>query len=244
MELPGTLPDRREVHVRFVELEAGDAAVEACARSLSADEAERASRFGLVRLRTAFTLSRGILRVLLGGYLAIDARHLRFAYGPHGKPRLAFPDAPLGFNVSHSGKFAAYAFAVDCEAGVDIEKIRSMPNQESLVRRFFSPRECEEWLALEAGRRNEGFFRIWTRKEAYLKAVGVGLLEDPGAGADWHVRSLEPPEGYSCALAVADGAREVRIMPRLTAEEALETHVNEARAAAPPWQAETCPTTV
>jgi 4'-phosphopantetheinyl transferase len=244
MERRDTLPDSREVHVWFVELAAGAASVEACLRSLSANERERASRFRFEHLKTAFTLSRGILRVLLGRYLAFEPDRVRFAYGPRGKPRLAFPESPLEFNLAHSGRFAAYAFTVGCELGVDIEEVRPGRDQESIVRRFFSREECEEWLGLDLSQRDEAFFRCWTRKESYIKALGDGLsmpldsfqvslrpgspaalvhaAEDPTAASKWSLCSLAPAQGYIGSLAVPELARNVRILPRLTADAVLE----------------------
>ena len=170
------LPDQREVHVWFVELAAAAASVEACSRNLCPKERERASRFRFEHLKAAFTLSRGILRVLLGRYLATEPDRVRFAYGPRGKPRLAFPETALEFNLAHSGRFAAYAFAVGCELGVDIEEVRQGGDQESFMRaEFFSREEREEWLGLDPSQRAEAFFRCWTRKEAYIKALGDGL---------------------------------------------------------------------
>jgi 4'-phosphopantetheinyl transferase len=244
MELRDTLPDQREVHVWFVELAASDASLEDCVSTLSADERERALRFRFEQLKTAFTLSRGILRVLLGRYLAIEPGRVRFAYGTRGKPRLAFPETPLEFNLAHSGVFAAYAFAVGCELGVDIEEVRPVPDQEGIVRRFFSREECEEWLELDSWQRDEAFFRCWTRKEAYIKALGDGLSMpldsfrvslrpgvpaslihangDPAAGSNWSLLSLTPADGYVGSLAVPERARSVRILPRLTASAVLE----------------------
>jgi 4'-phosphopantetheinyl transferase len=244
MELSDTLPDQREVHVWFVELAASAASVEACFRSLSADERERASRFRFEHLKTAFTLSRGILRVLLGSYLAIEPDRVRFAYEPRGKPRVAFPDTPLEFNLAHSGKFATYAFAVGCELGVDIEEVRPARDQESIVRRFFSREEREEWLELDLSQRDEAFFRCWTRKEAYIKALGDGLsmpldsfrmslrqgvpaaliyaAGDPTAASKWSLCSLAPADGYIGSLAVPERTRSVRVLPRLTAAAVLE----------------------
>ena len=244
MELRYALPDQREVHVWFVELAASAASVEDCISTLSDDERERASRFRFEHLTTAFTLSRGILRVLLGRYLAIEPAHVRFAYGTRGKPRLAFPESPLEFNLAHSGRFAAYAFAVGCELGVDIEEVRPISDQESIVRRFFSPEECEEWLELDSSQRDEAFFRCWTRKEAYIKALGDGLSMpldsfrvslrpevpaslihadgDPAAASDWSLWSLTPADGYAGSLAVPGRAHSVRILPPLTAASVLE----------------------
>jgi 4'-phosphopantetheinyl transferase len=233
MELPDSLPDRREVEVWFVELAASPASAEECAAILSADESERAARFRFPHLRTAFTLSRGILRILLGRYLGIDPDRVRFAYGPRGKPRLAQPETPLEFNLAHSGGLAAYAFAVGCEVGVDIEKIRPVSDQDDIVRRFFSREECEEWMGLDPAQRDEAFFRCWTRKEAYIKALGDGLsmpldsfqvslrpgapaaliraAGDPGAASRWSLWSLEPAEGYAGSLALPERGRGVRL---------------------------------
>jgi 4'-phosphopantetheinyl transferase len=244
MGLLDTLPDQREVHVWFVELEASAASVEACRRSLSADESERASRFRSEHLGTAFTLSRGILRVLLGRYLAIEPSGIRFAHGARGKPRLSFPETPLEFNLAHSGRLATYAFAVGCELGVDIEEVRPIPDQEDIVRRMFSREECEEWLGLDLSQRGEAFFRCWTRKEAYIKALGDGLslpldsfrvsfwpgvpaslihaAGDPGAASKWSLCSLAPAAGYIGALAFPERTRTVRTLPRLTADAVLE----------------------
>ena len=239
-----TLPDQREVHVWFVELEASVASVEACRRSLSGDESERASRFCSERLGTAFTLSRGILRVLLGRYLAIEPNSIRFAYGARGKPRLSFTETPLEFNLAHSRRLATYAFAVGCELGVDIEEVRPIPDQEDIVRRLFSREECAEWLGLDLSQRDEAFFHCWTRKEAYIKALGDGLsvpldsfrvslgpgvpaalihaAGDPGAAGKWSLCSLAPGAGYIGSLAFPERGRTVRTLPRLTADAVLE----------------------
>ena len=244
VELGDALRDRREVHVWLVELAASAASVAACYRSLSADEKERVSRFRFEHLKTAFTLSRGILRVLLGSYLGIHPDQVRFAYAPRGKPRLASPGAPLEFNLAHSGKFAAYAFAAGCEIGVDIEEVRPLPDQQSIVRQFFSREECEEWLRLDPAARDEAFFLCWTRKEAYIKAVGEGLsmpldsfrvslrpgaraelidaAGDPAAASRWRLRSLAPADGYVGALAVPDRTRRLHVLPGLTADAVLK----------------------
>jgi 4'-phosphopantetheinyl transferase len=244
MKLRDRLPDQREVQVWFVDLAASMASVEACFHSLSAAERDRASQFCSEKLKNAFTLSRGILRALLGAYLGSEAGCLRFAYGLRGKPRLAFPETPLTFNLAHSGKFAAYAFAVGCEVGVDIEEIRPMRDQEEVVRRFFAREECEEWLTLDPAQRDAGFYRGWTRKEAFIKALGDGLSvpldsfrvslrpeapakllhvdKDPAAAGRWSLFSLIPADGYIGALAMAERNRVVSILPRMTAAEVLK----------------------
>lgn len=247
MELPNTLPDSHEVHVWCIELAAEGAAIQACSRTLSADEKERAAQFRFEHLKAAFTLSRGILRALLGHYLGVEPGGVRFAYGPRGKPRLAFPEAALQFNLAHSGKFAVYAFAVGCELGVDVEEIRpqhDQHDQEGIVRRFFAPEECEDWLAFDVSQRDEAFFRGWTRKEAYIKALGDGLsmpldsfrvslqpelsaallyaAGDPAAAGKWLFYSLKPADGYIGSLAVPDPFRKISLLPPLSAAGVLQ----------------------
>jgi 4'-phosphopantetheinyl transferase len=244
MEFRPALPPPSEVHVWTVELVADRDSADACFRSLSADERERASRFRFEHLRTAFTLSHGILRWLLGRYLAVQPDRVGFAYGERGKPRLAFPAAPIEFNMAHSGRYAAYAFAVGCEVGVDIEEVRSISDQENVVQRFFSPAECEEWLDLDPSQRGQAFFRCWTRKEAYIKALGDGLSipldsfrvslrpgvpasvidvrGDAAAAGRWRLSALAAPDGYEASLALPGQGRIVRQMPFLTADAVLK----------------------
>lgn len=244
MQLREKSPDQPGIDVWFVELTASAAWLERCLESLSADEKERASQFRFAQLKSDFTLSRGTLRALLGRYLAIEPGDVRFAYGPHGKPRMAFPETPLRFNLAHSGRIAVFAFAAGCEVGVDIEEVRPVRDQEAIVRRFFSPEEGSEWLALDAAERDEGFFRCWTRKEAYIKALGGGLSipldsfrvslrrevpaslihvsGEPAAASKWSMFSLAPAEGYIGALAVPECNHSVSILPRLTAAAVLE----------------------
>ena len=238
------LPDRSEIQVWFVELVADATTIADCASFLSADERERASRFRFDHLKAAFTLSRGILRVLLGRYLGVEPAAVRFAYGSRGKPRLVSPASSLEFNLAHSGRLAAYAFAVGCELGVDVEEVRSVPGQERIVGRFFSPEERAEWFGLDPSQRDEAFFRCWTGKEAYIKAVGGGLSmgldafrvslrpeapvppdRTPGgleAVGGWPLRSLKPAEGYAGALVVSGPARSVHARPLLTAASVLD----------------------
>jgi 4'-phosphopantetheinyl transferase len=255
MDLWDTLPGRREVHVWFVELKAGGHSLDACARSLSPDERDRASRFRFEHLKTSFTLSRGVLRVLLECYLGMEAKRLLFAYGPRGKPMLAFPETTLDFNLAHSGRIAAYAFAVGCRLGIDIEEIRPVADQEDIVRRFFSQEECEEWLCLDASERQDAFFRCWTRKEAFIKAMGDGLSMpldsfqvslrpeapasliraegDPEAAGRWSFSSLTPARGYTGSLALPEMSRILRILPGLTVDAVVE--LADGRGSFPPF---------
>jgi 4'-phosphopantetheinyl transferase len=196
-------------------------------QTLTADERQRAERFLFEKDRTHFVVSRGLLRVLLGGYLRQDPPHLRFTYGPHGKPALATHTgrAPLRFNVSHSHGLALYAVTRGREVGVDVERIRPEIAQEKIAERFFAPREVTVLRRLPPLLQTSAFFACWTRKEAYMKAKGDGLALpldqfevslapgepaallrtawDPQEAAGWALQDLEPAPGYRAAVAVA-----------------------------------------
>ena len=195
--------------------------------TLTADECQRAERYVFAKDRTHFVVARGLLRVLLGRYLGQDPPHLRFIYGPHGKPALATDTGggALRFNVSHSHGLALYAITRGREVGVDVERIRPEVAQEKIAERFFSPREVTLLRALPAQLQATAFFACWTRKEAYIKAKGEGLALpldqfdvslvpgepavllraawDPQEAARWSLQDLAPAPGYRAAVAVA-----------------------------------------
>jgi 4'-phosphopantetheinyl transferase len=187
-----------------------------CGATLSPDERVRASRFRLDRDRSRFIRIRGALRTLLGGYLGVGPADLVFEYGAHGKPALAggYRDA-LKFNVSHSNGLALMAISPDVEVGLDVEGVRPMPDAEDIAARFFSAREAEELQALPAVFRTAAFFSCWTRKEAYLKAVGRGLagladLKDGEERQQWSLHQLPPLAGYAAALVTRGHPRRVQ----------------------------------
>ena len=148
-----------------------------CEAILSADERERAARFRAGTLRNRYIAGRGTLRILLGRYFEADPAELSLAYQSHGKPELDPPWKGRGveFNVSHSGDVALFAFTRERPIGVDVEAIRPMENAAGLLERFFSAEEVAQWRQTPAERQGLVFFQGWTRKEAWLKAVGSGL---------------------------------------------------------------------
>jgi 4'-phosphopantetheinyl transferase len=170
-----------------------------------------------------FVVSRGALRVLLGLYLNAKPATIEFAYGYQGKPHVTFPSValPISFNLSHSEELALIALTPTYRVGVDVEKIRPLPDLDRLVR-WFSAVERREYQRLPSALRIEGFFNGWTRKEAFLKACGDGLALPldtfdvslaPGRPArlkrirgtpatNWFIHAFEPHPGYIAALAV------------------------------------------
>lgn len=213
-----------EVHVWRAPLTADSSVVQWLHGTLQPDERSRAERFILERDRKRFIAARGILRQLLGAYLQCEPQKLDFMYGPYGKPAISSARLrrPLSFNVSHSHELALIAVASGRELGIDVEKIRPEFAGEEIATRYFSAPEIDELRQLPVAQRAEGFFHCWTRKEAYVKALGEGLrfpLDSfrvsltPGSPARlqsadchrWTLRSLAPEHGYVAAL-VGEGS--------------------------------------
>jgi len=180
-----------------------DAADDAVAALLSPDEAARAARFTREDAGRRWARAHGILRALLGAYLQADPRALRFGAGPHGKPDLAAPAAPLRFNLSHSAEVALYAFATDVPVGVDIEVRRRPIDPIGLARRALGPEEACRLAVLDPALREREFLRAWTRHEAILKCLGVGIATPEGDREGPPVWVAELDVGPDAAAAVA-----------------------------------------
>jgi len=216
MILPGG-----EIHLWCARLSADPAEHDLLQQTLSADERERAARFRFEQHRNAFVTARGMLRRILSWYTGTPPEALAFVYGDRGKP--ALPDSGFHFNLSHSGDLALYALARESRLGVDIEHIHRVADAEGIAKRFFSAGEYSALMALDPAQREQAFFRCWTRKESYIKALGDGLAApldrfqvalapgqppsfieidgDPQAAREWSLFDLTPAEGYVAAIA-------------------------------------------
>jgi 4'-phosphopantetheinyl transferase len=227
-ELPGVTDSKElsfqppSVHVWRGSLEVDDCAFAACTALLDSSEIARARRFHFARDCRRFTVARALLRRLAARYTGQEAAAVRFTLGPHGKPQLATPEPGLCFNLSHSGTQALFVFAADREVGIDLEAgTRLGENWAGLAERIFSAREQAELAALPAARQREAFLNGWTRKEAYLKATGQGLVNglaqvevtlDPARppsflsveiAARWSLVDLREHAGLAAALVFA-----------------------------------------
>jgi 4'-phosphopantetheinyl transferase len=191
---------------------------------LSPDEQARAERFRFERDRRRYVVGRGFLRRLLGYCVGEEPGRLRFHYGAKGKPLAVEGARHLRFNLSHSQGLALYGVTSERELGVDIEALRPLADAENIALRFFSPWESAALRRLPESQRIEGFFNCWTRKEAWLKAVGDGLSRplsdldvslvpgeparilrvqnDPEEAARWSLYAFEPFPGSVGALCV------------------------------------------
>ncbi len=146
-------------------------------RCLSKDERQRGRRFMHPLVRREFVRTRAWLRHILARYLQEPPERLRFAYGSEGKPRLADAEEGRGicFNVAHSHGVALAAVTLERPVGVDVEKVHDARDLEGLAERYFSPNEIVALQGLDRARRSRGFYLAWTRKEAFIKALGLGL---------------------------------------------------------------------
>ncbi len=141
---------------------------------LSDDEWAHARRFAFERDRRRFLAAHAGLRQLLAQHTDLPGASLRFALGPFGKPELAGNAAGLHFNLSHSGALALVAFHPVTNIGVDVESMRDVPDATQLAKSHFTEDECEALALLHGSERDRAFLHCWTRKEACLKAVGLG----------------------------------------------------------------------
>jgi 4'-phosphopantetheinyl transferase len=203
----------------------------ACRGLLSAEELERAARFRFERDRRRFVAGRAMLRTLAGAALGVEPASLQLAAGPAGKPALRGDGgAALRINLSRSGEVGVVALQTADEVGVDVEAVRPFPAALAIARRQFAPGEYRAVRRLAPQVRDAAFFRLWTRKEAVVKAIGRGLSQPlaafalaldagavpelvrlPGAGGSvWLLPLPDPCPGYVAAVATVGPPRAVR----------------------------------
>jgi 4'-phosphopantetheinyl transferase len=210
--------ERHEVHLWQSVLDASSERILRMRLLLNENELARAERFRTEQARRSFIVARGALRCLLGGYLGQSPQTISIESGAQGKPQVS----GLQFSISHSFQIALLAFSKECEVGVDVEKVRSLPDRDQITERFFSPGEAAELKGIAAEERDLAFFNCWTRKEAYVKAVGRGLQvplhefrvtlaphdearilhldHQPAAANEWQVYALQPAPDYVGAV--------------------------------------------
>lgn len=230
-----------EVHIWHINLARGDDEVQRCRRVLAADEAERADRFYFARDKNRFTIARAAMRDILSRYTGISASEVNFSYGPKGKPELSgsLEQPEIRFNLSHSSELALLAVTRGLTVGVDIEWIKADFATGDIAERFFSVTEVQTLRSLPADQRAKAFFSCWTRKEAYIKALGEGLSVpldsfavsfapgmpaallhvnvDPGEVERWSMYNIVVRDGYKAAVVVQGKDHQLKQMEWLRA---------------------------
>jgi 4'-phosphopantetheinyl transferase len=169
--------DPNSLHVYRIDLVEYAAVVESLAQLLSADERAQAERYRFARDRTRHVVAHGALRCILSRYLGLGPAQLQFGSSVTGKPYLASDVCALDlrFNLAHSRDLALLVIALGREVGADIELTSTPMDLLSAARTAFAPQELDDLITLPEAQRRQAFFRIWTCKEAYLKATGAGL---------------------------------------------------------------------
>jgi len=218
----------QDVHVWCADLDPVGANCEILVETLSPDEQARAARFHFDQHRNRFIAARWSLRGILGSYLNATPAEIVFAYGAQGKPLLAgdLAASPIQFNLAHSQNLALIAVTRGRDIGVDVEAMRPMTELKEIARRFFSPAEAERLEKVPEADQVRAFFTCWTRKEAYIKATGLGIsagldkfevsfsphdppallrhYADPHEPGQWTLFHLEPAAGFIGAIAARE----------------------------------------
>jgi 4'-phosphopantetheinyl transferase len=209
------------IHIWTITLDEEPSMVGSLADVLSGDERVRAARLRTTELRVRFVVAHGALRTILSGYLGIPPKAVRFDTTETGKPYV--PGAGLTFNLSRSEGLALCAITVEGQVGVDIERLRPVEDEDAIVHRYFAPAEMRQYEAVRSQERTVAFFSTWTRKEAFVKAVGTGVpreltsfevevsphavcprltLEPEDQQGTWSLRSFSPRPQYVAAVAL------------------------------------------
>ena len=230
--LPPTNPYlfQNDVHIWCICMNQFDNHVEPMTSILSPIELQRAERFRYPHHRRRYIVFHGLLRKLLADYTKIESDKIIFRYNQYGKPFLSKRtcEEKIRFNISHSNEYALFAFAYEREIGVDIQQIYEIADMDKVAEQIFSPNEITFLQLLSNSEKKEAFFQLWTRKEAYIKATGLGFsaelvsidissnllnsslqISTGNCSADsngWIVHDLNPVPGYAAAFAIEGDA--------------------------------------
>ncbi len=223
----------RQVDVWLIPCEASNE-IDFATEWLSPEERARADRFHRELDRNRFRVTHTAMRMILAQYLDVGPQEVTFSCQIGVKPELAsqFKGTGIQFNLSHSSELALLGVARETVMGVDVEWINPQTPVDEIAERFFSPEEISLLNKLPVDERVEAFFSCWTRKEAYIKALGEGLSvpldsfevafgsqraarlvavrDKPAELSRWSMYDLKVPEGYKAALVVEGTAHRIR----------------------------------
>jgi 4'-phosphopantetheinyl transferase len=215
-----------EVHIWRASLTQDPATLSELSALLAPDERRRGERYYRPVDRDRFIVARGVLRKIISIYLPISPGALQFTYNEYGKPDIADHqnDRNLNFNLSHSNNLVLYAFRLDGGLGIDIEYMREDFVTLEIAEHFFAKDEVDALRSLPVDQRVRAFFNCWSRKESYIKALGMGVsfpldrfavslapgdapallkVEDDDREPDrWRMYELLPGDGYAAAVIV------------------------------------------
>jgi 4'-phosphopantetheinyl transferase len=215
---PSTADLEQSVHIFRASLDAPSAHSKLLPTYLSIDEIERARRFYFDQDRVRYSTARGLLRALVGRYLTCHPASICFRYNSFGKPYLAHPEAKLSFNLSHSENIALYAFASGGELGIDVAWHHPGIQGDEIAHRFFTSGECSFIQQGSSEGNQKRFFYLWSRKEAYIKAVSKGLsvplnefeIAISSLVGGFQIHSFFPYPDFSAAVAIPPEPSQIR----------------------------------
>ncbi|KAA3617197.1 MAG: 4'-phosphopantetheinyl transferase superfamily protein [Calditrichaeota bacterium] len=212
------------VHIWLIRYDQSESILAESGIILSKEEKERASRFHFEIDHRRYSVTRSLLKKILGKILSKPALKIKFTFNKYGKPELVQQSEKIFFNVSHSGNLGLIAISDIAQIGVDVEKYREEMITGDIAKRFFSDLEVTEFLSLNENEKLQGFFNCWTRKEAFIKAVGKGLSIPlntfdvsliPGSQTElrdvryknetadgWHLSDIKVDSGYAAAFII------------------------------------------
>ncbi|KPJ67459.1 MAG: hypothetical protein AMJ43_04175 [Coxiella sp. DG_40] len=212
----------REAHIWLIAIKDFILRLDEFQSILSANERKQAQRFLFIQHQERFIVVHGILRQLLANYLSTASKKINFIYDNYGKPKVE----NIRFNISHSQDLALFAFTKYSDVGVDIEFVKKDFDGDNIAHRFFSEYEIQSLSKLPSAKRSSAFFNCWTRKEAFIKAIGKGLSfplnkfdvdishsqkslllnvrSNEYKVSDWKLIDLDPHQNYAAALAVSN----------------------------------------
>lgn len=221
------LPER-EIHIWKAFTGAFSSRINELERLLDGEEISRAKRFHFQADGNRFVVAHGILRKIMGCYMDISPGHISFRIASGGKPELDTRKNPaaLFFNISHSCDQAVFAFSRTHRLGIDVERIRPLPDFRAILHGHFHPKETAAIQRLPVSEQQQAFFQLWTGKEAFVKGTGEGLsrpldsfsflpagkkakglvrVKEEGMPAgSWRLLAFSPAGGYAGALAFAE----------------------------------------
>jgi len=223
---PRVLPG--EIHIWSVSLNISDKEYFGYTEKLSEKEFAKVAFFKTRKAKASFVASHGALRIILSNYLGVQSKLLRIGHQIKGKP-YSKDDKGLHFNMSNSGILAVIAFSRDSEVGIDIELIRPLHDLDELIIKNFSPKEAK-FICTKSNERLSRFFRFWTIKESYLKAIGEGmrlrpdqiefnfendLIKSPAIRGvfeedDWNLKEFSPSSHYVGTVAFREVNTKIR----------------------------------
>jgi 4'-phosphopantetheinyl transferase len=200
-----------EVHIWRASVQRFSGRIATLAGTLSRDELDRADRYHFEGDRQRFLIGRGLLRHLVNRYVEIPPANVNIAYGPFGKPSIG-KGCPLQFNLAHSEDLIVYAFTYRRQLGIDVEKINPSVDALDLAATFCTAPELQALSLLSNEARQQTFFRLWVRKEAFLKASGEGFFGSPfdfnvsdpllTDESPWRFHDLDVSPDYAAAVVI------------------------------------------